>query len=376
MYNFLKLNKSKFFITALAIALFFLLPGTVKAAGLPEAQNGVITLTEDVTLSDDVTATIEVPSDKTITLDLNGKKITAESGKVAITNKGKLTIKGEGEVIANGNYAVLNHGELLTIAGGKYSKTTPAATQSLISNGWYTNTDNTSGAMSNMVINGGEFDGGSYTAIKNDSYGILTINNGTFTSTNTTGGIQETGNGITFNGGTFDAVILVQNYTAVEGENKEAHFVGGTFNKAVNCKAENKTDPKASSIKTYIGANPIFNNSLSISNSSAATGTNPFVIEQFDAKTIGGSLTFGARSSDYKLPAVNLDGMTIGGGLTYSNVENSTISNTVVNGSTGIKAGNVTLKNVTTKQFSNNAKDATVIVGEGTERTKLPTTSN
>lgn len=238
MNKLFRLRKSKLFIAILATIMLLAMTGIVKASGLPQAQDGVITLTEDVTLEEDVTTKIVVPSGKTVTLDLNGHTITATSKQVAIINEGNLTIKGEGNVIADGNYAVLNHGELLTINGGNYSKTDPKATQSLISNGWYTNSENTSGAISNMVINGGTFDGGTYTAVKNDSYGNITINGGTFTSTNTTAGIQETGNGITINGGTFDAIVYVQNYTSVDGVAKEAHFNGGHLTKQLNVKLE------------------------------------------------------------------------------------------------------------------------------------------
>lgn len=375
MNKFFKLRKAKFLVLILAVMLLLGIVSTVKAAGLPEAQDGVITLTEDVTLDEDVTTKIVVPSGKTVTLDLNGHTITATSKQVAITNEGNLTIKGEGNVIADGNYAVLNHGEVLTINGGNYSKTDPKATQSLISNGWYTNSENTSGSISNMVINGGTFDGGTYTAVKNDSYGIITINGGTLTSTNSTAGVQETGNGITINGGTFDAVVYVQNYTSVDGVSKEAHFNGGTFNKAVSCKAENKTGPKASTIKVYVEKEVVFNSSLQISNSSAGTGTNPFSIEKFEVKNIGGTLTFAGKNADCKLPALNLEGLTIGGGIILSCVEKSTISNTTVNG-TDIKAGDVVLKNVTAKKFSNNAKNTVAIFEEGTKITTIGATYN
>ena len=375
MNKLFRLRKSKLFIAILATIMLLAMTGIVKASGLPQAQDGVITLTEDVTLEEDVTTKIVVPSGKTVTLDLNGHTITATSKQVAIINEGNLTIKGEGNVIADGNYAVLNHGELLTINGGNYSKTDPKATQSLISNGWYTNSENTSGAISNMVINGGTFDGGTYTAVKNDSYGNITINGGTFTSTNTTAGIQETGNGITINGGTFDAIVYVQNYTSVDGVAKEAHFNGGTFNKAVKCEARNAKAPQASNVKVYIEKDVELNSSLSITNNSAKEGTIPVSLEKFEVKNIGGAVTFAGKGTDFKLPALDLEGLTIGGGLTLNYVEKSTISNTIVNGS-DIKAGDVVLKNVTAKKFSNNARNATATFEEGTKITTIGATYN
>ena len=375
MNKFFKQKKAKLLVVILTIMLILGIASIVNATGLPEVQDGAITLTEDVTLDEDVTAKIVVPSGKTVTLDLNGHTITAISKQVAITNEGNLTIKGEGNVIADSNYAVLNHGELLTIKGGNYSKTDSSATQSLISNGWYTNSDNTSGAMSQMIINGGIFDGGAYTAVKNDSFGVMTINGGTFTSTNSTAGIQETGNGITINGGTFDAVVYVQNYTSVDGVSKEAHFNGGTFNKAVKCEAGNTSSPQASNVKVFIEEKAEFNNNLSISNSSAKTGTIPFAVEKFDVKNIGGSLTFAGKNADCKLPALNLDGLTTGGALILNYVEKSTISNTTVKGA-DIKAGDVVLKNVNAKMFTNNTKNAVATFGEGTKITTIKETLN
>lgn len=186
-------------------------------------------VTEDLTLDSDITDEIIIPSGKTVTLNLGGKTVTAPSGKVAITNNGILTIEGEGNVIANGNYAVLNHGAKLTINGGSYSKTDPAATQSLISNGWYTNSDNVSGDFSEMIINAGSFDGGSYTAIKNDSFGKMIINGGTFNTTPSVSGsittynvvgLQEAGKSLVINGGTFNAALEIQNYASIAGEEK------------------------------------------------------------------------------------------------------------------------------------------------------------
>ncbi len=85
------------------VMLLSLLPVTAFATGesnttLPAADsNGVITLTSDVTLSDNVTGIIKVDTGSTVVLNLNGKSITSTSG-CAIINKGNLTIKGTGTV--------------------------------------------------------------------------------------------------------------------------------------------------------------------------------------------------------------------------------------------------------------------------------------
>lgn len=305
-------------------------------------------VTEDLTLDADVNEEIVIPEGKTVTLNLGGKTITAPSGKVAITNNGILTIEGNGNVIANGGYAVLNHGSKLTINGGTYSKTDPSKTQSLISNGWYTNSENTSGAYSEMIINDGSFDGGSFTAIKNDAYGKMTINGGTITSTHSSAGVQEAGKSLTINGGTFDAVVYVMNWASVENDEKTTEINGGTFNKAVNIKATNESNVvKASKISVSIDKQAAFNSNLNISNTGAPSGTLPIVIEKFDVKKIGGSLTLGGKDINTRMPAVNLDGMTINGQLTLSYVEASTVKNSTIK--SDIKAESVTLENVTAK---------------------------
>lgn len=78
----------------------------------------------------------------------------------------------------NSYYVLLNHGTM-TIDGGKY--TVENGISSLIDNGWYTASQNTSKEMANLTINGGTFE---MTAndkyIKNDDFGIMTINGGTF----------------------------------------------------------------------------------------------------------------------------------------------------------------------------------------------------
>ena len=72
-------------------------------SALPAAENGVIKLTEDVTL----TARWEVAANTEITLDLNGYSITS-AGQV-IMNNGKLTItdnKGGGKIVSTGSQAI------------------------------------------------------------------------------------------------------------------------------------------------------------------------------------------------------------------------------------------------------------------------------
>lgn len=174
-----------------------------------------------VTLLKDVTEDLVIPADKTVTLNLNGKKLTNVSSNT-ITNNGTLTITGEGTVdnvthakaavwnnvggtviidggaytrsteasasatnSGNNSYYVIDNYGTLTINKGtfKFSDTNAGAFSSLIHNGWYDGSKNTSGKNAVMTINDGNFTqgtGGKIT-VKNDDYGELEIKGGVFT---------------------------------------------------------------------------------------------------------------------------------------------------------------------------------------------------
>lgn len=172
-----------------------------------------------IVLTSNTKESVSVPEGTSITIDLNGKTLTNDKDHT-VFNKGTLTIKDSGEngtvdnithakaAIYNevgatitmdggtfirseengissenngGNsyYAVLNHGTMTindgvkVVQNGKYS--------SLLENGWQNGNQNTGKTPSVLTINGGLFDGGLNT-IKNDDYGELTINGGTFTN--------------------------------------------------------------------------------------------------------------------------------------------------------------------------------------------------
>lgn len=168
----------------------------------------------DIKLLKDTAEDITIPASKTITIDLNGKKITNMSadtitvekgaaltingtgtvdnvthGKAAIYNKGAVTLNGgtfERSAEAgkdsknnggNSYYTILNHGEM-TVGEG-VTVNNKGHFSSLFSNGYYSYKTKDGVEKPTLTINGGMFDGGLNT-IKNDDDGILTINNGTF----------------------------------------------------------------------------------------------------------------------------------------------------------------------------------------------------
>lgn len=191
-----------------------------------------------VKLAANTTKDVTIPAGTTVTLDLNGYKLTNASqdtiinngtltvidslggGKVDNTTHGKAAIYNKGTVTLNagtfersaeagvdkdnngGNsfYTILNHGKMTVASGvtvnnnGHYS--------SLFENGYYDYKNKDGIANPELTINGGTFDGGLNT-IKNDDDAVLTINGGTFTNY-TQAAFQNHGTA-TVNGGTFTA---------------------------------------------------------------------------------------------------------------------------------------------------------------------------
>ena len=186
------------------------------AAGtaLPAAVDGVITLKNGTyVMSEDTTATIKVPNGKNATLDLNGKTLTNKTGEhtIIVENGATLTITGNGIVdnVSHGKGAIVNSGEV-TLNGGTFKRSAEKGTYSPNGNGgnsWYTianygtmeiNTGVTvenAGGYSSMIRNGGDvtadcnltIEGGNFAGgintVKNDSFGVLTINGGNFSNT-------------------------------------------------------------------------------------------------------------------------------------------------------------------------------------------------
>lgn len=177
------------------------------AAAVAEADGKTVTLLKDVT--EDVV----IPADKTVTLNLNGKKLTNVASHT-IFNNGTLTINGEGTVdnVTHGKAALVNYGTAMLNNGVTLKRSSEKGTLVPYNNGgnsYYTilndkgatmtinnATVENSGGYSSAICNGGDpqcnkesyltindgnFSGGINT-VKNDGLGILTINGGTFSN--------------------------------------------------------------------------------------------------------------------------------------------------------------------------------------------------
>lgn len=272
-------------LIALAVVFTMTLPSSVVWAAEGDASGKVAkigdqeyaTLQEAVNAAEgdatiqmlkDVQEDVSIAEDDTVTIDLNGKTITNETKTHTITNEGNLTITGEGIVDnvthqtaaihnAQGGTVVLNggtytrskeNGQSAEASGGNsfynirnYGKMTinegvtvkqDGHFSSLIENGYYDGNQNTAKINAEMIINGGTFEGGLNT-IKNDDYGVLTINGGTFK--NVTQAAFLNWNEATVTGGTFTVASEAEGPAILNGKLNDTmdkgvlKISGGTF---------------------------------------------------------------------------------------------------------------------------------------------------
>lgn len=222
---------------------------------------------ETVQLIKSTSESITIPVTKNFTLNIGTNTLTNTNGNHTINNKGTVTITGSGTIdnISNekaalwndgtatltgntytrsqetgiddnesgGNsyYTIVNHGTMTINDGtnvnqnGKFS--------SLVENGWYNGSQNTSGSESVLTVEGGTFTGGLNT-IKNDDYGKLIINNGSFT--NMAQSALLNWNDATIISGTFTAdetskSVVINGYIATDTDMDKGslNIQGGTY---------------------------------------------------------------------------------------------------------------------------------------------------
>ena len=277
-------------IISIALALLMvavMLPVMAMAEGAnvvstPDALKTAVANGGEVTLGDNITASITIPAGTTVTLNLNGKTLTNEAGfdTIYVKMDGTLIINGTGTVdnISHGRAAIFNNGTV-TLNGGTYTRSAEAGTgktgeDNANGNSWYTicnhgvmtvnagvtvtNTgtfssmfengyqsytgskerqnyvEGTNNAAPALTINGGTFEGGKIT-IKNDDGGILKIGGGRFT--NNGNRVVFNANKAEINGGEFYCPatyfgneIAVDTLYADGGQNAgQLTITGGTF---------------------------------------------------------------------------------------------------------------------------------------------------
>ena len=238
----------------------------------------VIYLGKDIEL----TRTLNIPLQKVITLDLNGKKITttfAEGSTTnhiyAIDNKGTLKIKadknGEGKITARGIY---NYGTMTLESGiidacdgnGGYGVRNYEGAE-FIMNGGSIVTSYEDGDKPGVgydaspvrvdegataTINGGAINNVSNFTFAIDNYGTTTINDGTFTTIHTTIANSAT---MTINGGSFTCNGLegVSAHTIIAWKDSETTINGGTFDGKDNYNGFNVYASAGAEVNIYGG---------------------------------------------------------------------------------------------------------------------------
>lgn len=259
-------------IISLIMVFVMAVPMTVSAdtatkVKTAEELQAAVNAGGEIVLDANITASITIPKDANVTLDLNGHKLTNAEGNHTITNEGTLTIKGEGTVDnvshakaavynkqgatatlnggkfirskengssesnsgGNSYYNILNQGEMTINAGVEVSQS--GHFSSLIDNGWYDGSKNTANAIAKLTINGGTFSGGLNT-IKNDDFGDLTIKDGKFS--NTSGAVVLNWNVANLSGGSFEVAdsaksVIANGYGNATMDKGELTITGGTF---------------------------------------------------------------------------------------------------------------------------------------------------
>ena len=345
---------------------------------------------ETITLLGDVTEDITIPDGKVLELDLNGRTLTNVSGHT-ITNNGTLTITGDGTVdnVTHGKAAIQNEpGGKVVLNGGAYTRSKEngnddtdsggnsyynivnhgtmeinngvSVTQtghfsSLIENGWYKGTQNTDGKNSVLTINGGTFNGGLNT-IKNDDYGELTINDGTFENMSQATFLNW--NIATVNGGTFNAEnassgVILNGYLDASMDQGELTINGGTFNAGKqNIVIATMNDAHSGDIEITGGT---LNGSIALTDSQEGA---QLTITQ-DAK-INGNVT-----NSGKADVAITDGATVSGQVS-NNADGtmSVVNSTVGSVPEGTTAGTIVIVNSTVAgKLTTNTGDKAIMVG-------------
>lgn len=215
-----------------------------------------------IVLQKDVTEDVVVPEGKTITLDLNGKTLTNVKDHT-ILNKGTLIIDGKGTVDnishtkgavyndegatatlksgiyirskedgkkdSNSWYNILNHGTMTMEKDVVVKQGEAFGYSSLVENGFFNKGDKKGSNLAKLTIEGGNYSGGKYT-VKNDEWGELTINGGSF-ETKIESPILNWNKAV-INGGTFNSSnrVITNGVYDKDSSIGELSINNGTFN--------------------------------------------------------------------------------------------------------------------------------------------------
>ncbi len=361
-------------ILALVMAIGLCSISWATGSALPAAENGVIKLTENVTL----TERWEVAANTEITLDLNGYSITS-AGQV-IMNNGKLTItdnKGGGKIVSTGSQAIgvgsnsvtnIQKAIVESVEGAVITGYATGATINIY-DGTFSASDNAviagngksrEGTGNTINISGGVFNGrittGGYVAcgIYAPWKDNINVTGGTFNITGGAGIVARAGN-VTVTNAVFnttgnatgkvgDSRVVVPcsaivfdsqaNYPAMNNDSV-IHVVSGKFNSEMNAvsmiKNDNETDRVAvtggtfsSDVSDFVDSQPVAQRN----NGEYVVGTSAVV----SAANTDGSITI-VEGNDAQLTGVNPGVKVVVRGSAVS-VNGTRVTNDDVNGYT------------------------------------------
>ena len=231
----------------------------VDYASLKEAINA--TTSGTIQLLTNRAENVSIASGKTITLDLNGKTLSATSGDV-IANRGTLTISNgtvsesntsKGKVIANWSKLIINSGTYQTSASEDQAFWQSADGNTEIHGGTIKNTSSNSGW--GAVNNEGTLSIGGTTTAKDSSSTNITINeirgagkNLIIWRGNIPKGIWTSGGNITVNGGTITGGAFGISVEGSTNVTVTGGTVSGTTNAGIGNSGTGKIEVKGSSI--------------------------------------------------------------------------------------------------------------------------------
>lgn len=362
MYRYLKkLLTGVLSLTVLCAAAMpsMALDGTGNAASVDGQEYATVQEAIDngdgktVTLLADAKENLVISEETEVILDLSTFTLVNNGASHTITNKGTLTIQGSGKVdnenhgkaalwnegtaVLNGGtfdrskeagssaeasgsnsyYTVVNHGNMTINDGvtitqnGKFS--------SLLENGWYNGAENKSGQPSVLTIKGGTFSGGLNT-IKNDDYGKLIVEGGTFT--NVAQAALLNWNEAEISGGDFQAdegssCVILNGYLDDTMDAGKLTITGGTFTGGDSTDALNTMGGSSNSGNIQISGGTLNGDIVLGAASNSAVGT----------LAISGSAVVNGSVTNTKK-----DNVTISGGSVAGEVSNSGDGSTSITG--------------------------------------------
>ena len=325
-----------------------LIKSTTESVTIAEDKNITLNIAEGVTLTN-IEGSHTITNNGTLTITGTGTIDNISHEKCALWNNGTATLTGNTynrsqesgssatESGANSYYTIVNHGTMIINDGttvtqnGKFS--------SLLENGWYNGNENTSGKNSVLTIEGGTFTGGLNT-IKNDDYGKLTINNGSFT--NMAQSALLNWNDATITNGTFTAdetsqSVVINGYLATETnmDKGSLNIQGGTYSVGTpEAKSVGVTAISLMGQTEHCGTISISGGTLN-GNIKTDAGT-----KKGGSLTISGEAQVNGKIQNSKFDVVNVNGGTITQGIVNNgpgtiSVTNGTVQGGIQNASNG-----------------------------------------